>query len=337
MKRVFSRRSLVVGSTHVRFKIHSFNVSRLPLRNSTVFIHWTIPLLGLQGDLKRCVIQPTKSASWGTDIITVDTILEEKTELVIQFILHEDVVVRNGRQTTWKQLGVGSFNINLMKRNDANQLMIIPLENGKKNTCMLEMRIDGEAPSIADLFENVTKVCCDDAFLIDAFYECPQKWSEDGIPEGAKRLKDRWPRIAERVNRALQNTQTLRTVKSQAYWCVVLRSLECDVDILRDTIRPLKEMSVDNIMHGVMPSEVYDCLIESRWKESDIFDWASSVAREVCSRILDPLVDGKSNDAGYKKLYGAHLERFSDWISVRFIICDVKLLLIRAMDICLEE
>jgi hypothetical protein len=246
-------------------------------------------------------------------------------------------VVRAGRQTTWKQLGVGSFNVNLMKRNDLNQLMIIPLENGKKNTCMLEMRIDGEAPSISDLFEKIAdaKVCCDDAFLIGAFYECPLTWSDE-TPEGAKRLKDRWPRIAERLGKAIQNTHLSRTTKSQAYWCMVLRSLECERDLLQDAVRPLKEVSVGNIMHGVMPSDVYDCLIETRWLETDIFEWASSIAREVSSRVLDPMVDGKEVDPGYKQLYGAHLERFSEWLSVRFIVCDVRLLLVRAIDKCLE-
>lgn len=334
MKRVLSRRNLVSGSSHVRFKIHSIDVSRIPLRNSTVFIHWSVPLLGLHGDTKRVVIQNNKSASWFAESIIVDTIVEDKTDLTIEFTLHEDVVVRNGRQTTWKSLGTGSFNVNLMKRTETNQLLIIPLGNGKKNTCSMELRVDGEAPNITDLF--VKKVCCDDAFLIHAFHECPLTWNEHDVAEGVLRIKERWPRIAERLTETLQASTTTRTVKSHVYWCYVLRSLEASGETIRDAVRPLKQIAVDGIMHGIMPSEIYDSLIEMRWVEKDIFDWASNVARETTSRILDPLVDGKDTDSGYKSLYGAHLERFSEWLSVRFIVCDVKLLLVRAIDICLE-
>lgn len=337
MKRVFSRRSLQVSSStnHLRYVLRSFNVSRIPIRNTTVFLHWEVPLLGLSGDCKRSVVQATKTAEWQDAKIVIDTIAEEKTEIMVLITLYEDVVVRTGRNTTWKQLGQGSFNINLMNRTQVNQLLIIPLENGKKNTCMLEMRIDGEAPNIADLFENIkASICCDDAYMIEAFYHCPLKWNEDGTPEGAIRLKSRWPRIAERVNLALQATQPTRTWKSQAYWCTVLRHLECEGDVMRDTLRPLRVEAVDGIMQGLMPTELYNGLIEAHWVDADLFQWASSVAREVSSRALDPLVEGKTE---FKTQHASHVERFSEWLSCRFAICEVRMLLERALDELLKE
>lgn len=326
VKRVFSRRSLANGSTHVRLLIHTIQISRIPVRNTTVFVHWSVPTLNLEGDLKRTIVNSdTSSAKWSGETITIDTILDDNQELNVHFTLHEDVVTRIGRSAAWKQYGTGSFNIAVMKKNETNQLMIIPLLNGKKNTCMLEMHIDHISPTITDIFKNMAKpiVCCDDSFLIGAFYECPLEW-----PLGVERISERWPRIKDRLAQALEKTASLRTDESHVYWYSVLRALGCERsdEVLRDAMRRLRDIGVESI--NSRRSNLYSFMLQFQWSEDDQTEWACNVARKMASDVMDPLIEEREVAPGSKD----RLEDLCDWLRCYGNIADARNLLEVALD-----
>lgn len=327
LKRVLSRR-FSVSSSSFRVTIRFVQISRLPERNALVFIRWP------QGTTHQVLSDDSFTATWTSESATLQVGALESIPLQ----LHENAI-------KWKKLATGELDLSKLDQAKPDQLVILPLyHSDAKDACMLELRVTvalastGRARSVSDASAIVVqRDCCDDAFLVRAFFECPLTWRADGQSEGAHRLRRRWPDLSARLYQALQATIETRSDLWLAYWYSAFRQLGADrhADLPRELLLTLRKRAADAIEEaGVMPDAMFRDLMTARFSDDDLMAWASSLARDVGSRVLQrSLVVCVDEPHAMSRDW---LLRFDEWLSVRYAVVGARKLLERALE-CEDE
>lgn len=332
LKRVLSRR-FSISSAAFRVSIRFVAISRLPERGALVFVRWP------QGTTRQILSDENFFAQWASESATLEVPALECIELQLQ----ESAV--QGKK--WKTLARGSLDLSKVDPGVADQQIWLPLYYpGAKDACQLELRVTlslpqqqqrGRSVSDATILPLPVRDCCDEAFLVRAFYECPLTWRPDGKSEGAHRLRLRWPDFSPRLFQALQATMATRSDLWLAYWYMVYRQLGADrhSDSPRELMLELRNRAASAIAEaGLMPDAMFRDLMTARFSDDDLMAWASSLAREVGSRSLQQsLVVCIDEPHAMSRDW---LLRFDEWLGVRYAVVGARKLLERALE-CEDE
>jgi len=318
----------------------------------------------------RRVLTENKEITWTNQHVHMEELLDTKDgryqPCIMEMELCEDVVVKSrkslvrksGAVTDWKVLGAGRFDlVPYRTAGDAEKLVIIPLiPPGRKDGAMqLEMGISvTSVPTGAETVQAIiarreaedssTRVCCEQALLAHAFYQCPLEFSQqDGATHlGTMRLQAHWPAIESILITAICALAPHAKKCWLAHWCTVLRQLgaERQQDALTALTRALRDRTADRILTFGFVTKALDgawhAFISAHWSDEQCVDWMTSLLRALCDRVTDARLSGEARYA--TREYGAQmftrLESVHAWMQTKCVLDVLRMR--RLMDDCID-